>query len=124
MKSALKAFCDLTHDINKQMHDTLAEFINEHGGFIRTEDPSNSTIYAHVYNEESGEVEEYPILAVATFDDGKQVGVLPDYTKGHITLKGMPDAEVLEDDDWVTIYGGNVTQNSTLYNLCECIEEY
>lgn len=123
MKSALKAFCDLTNNINKQMHDTLAEFINEHGGIIKTDNPSHPTVYAHVYNEESEEVEEYRVLAVATFENGKQVGVLLNLD-GCTTIKGMTDDEVLECTDWVTIYGGIVTQNSTLYNICECIEEY
>lgn len=120
-----KYFGDLTDNINKQMHDTLAEFINEHGGIIRTENPDNDTMYAIVYDEELEMYKEYKVLAVATFDGGKSVGVIGHFVGDTpITFEKMSDEEVLEEDGWYTLYGGMMMWNATLYCLCECIEEY
>ena len=42
----------------------------------------------------------------------------------NITLGGMTDDEILELDDWYTMFGGHIMSNATLYNICENIEEY
>ena len=36
----------------------------------------------------------------------------------------MTDDEILELDDWYTMFGGHIMSNATLYNICENIEEY
>ena len=115
--------------LNGRMHADLVEFLKEHNGFIRTDNYERSTLgkdecdtmYTIISNGEEMENKEYPILAVALFEEN-QVAVLPNLVGE--TIIGMTDQEVLKCNDWELIRGGNVLQNATLYNLCECLEEY
>lgn len=117
--------------LNGRMHADLVEFLKEHNGFIRTDNYERRTLekdecdtmYAIISNGEEMENKEYPILAVALFGED-QVGILPDLTYGDTTILGMTDQEVLDSENWERIRGGNVLQNATLYNLCECLDEY
>lgn len=109
--------------LNGRMHADLVEFLKEHGGLIRTDNHDDrDTIYGIVMDDAMEENVEHPILAVALMGD--DVCVLFDKTNGHTTLEEMTDEEILEDDDWYSVLGGYVLPASTLYCLCEGIEQY
>jgi hypothetical protein len=89
---------------------------------IRTDDDENkSSIYAYLFDECFSRYVETRVLAITVFE-GRFIGVL--LIDDNITLDGMTDDEILELDDWYTIFGGYLMSNATLYNLCENIEEY
>lgn len=81
----------------------------------------HSTIYGMVFDDELDEYKEMKVLAVSVFDN-KEIGVL--FGTKNITLDGMTDEEILELDDWRTIFGGEISPTYTLYNICENIREY
>lgn len=125
---------DLQHDVqsvlalNKRMHADIVEFLKEHDNFICTDNAESTrdTLYAYV-TEDYEQTKEYPILAVALFED-EQVAILPDFSNGYETIIGVANSDLLYDklyrDNWRTIFGGLVLQNATLCSICECIEEY
>jgi hypothetical protein len=126
-KNTLKNFCEKTMEMNKEMHDALVEMVNKNGGIVRTNiDRTHHRfpIYGFIFDEEIETTVEHPIVAVATWENGTVLGVLFDFTDGNTTYENESDEEVLESDDWVTIFGGMVLENATLYNLCENLWQY
>lgn len=128
-KNTPQSFCKKMDNLNKKMYDALVEMVNENGGLIRTEpnnDLSTDNIYGIVWDESPTMQKnvEHPIVAVATWENGTVLGVLFDFTDGKTTWKNESDEELLEDDDWVTIYGGYVLPSPTLYALCETLWQY
>lgn len=108
--------------LNKRMSDAVSEVLSQHNGFIRTdEDWDKDTIYCYIFDEVLETTTENKVLAVASFDG--EVCVLP-ASSTHENLYGMTDDEVLNCDGWYSIFGGMCCISPTLYNLCECIEEY
>ena len=107
--------------LNKRMHEGLVDLLRKNNGLIITEDISCDPIYAFIMDEEWGRVTEYRILAVALFDDN--VCILPAVCDNE-TLDGMTYDEIMESDDWYSVYGGMCQISSTLYNICEVIDEY
>ena len=110
-------------NINQDMNNILCGILKSTGKkLIRTDDNTNkSSIYAYLFDEYFGRYEEKRVLAVTIFE-GRFIGVL--LIDDNITLDGMTDDEILELDDWHTMFGGLIMSNATLYNLCENIEEY
>lgn len=125
-KSKLELLTDVARGLNNEMHSALVEFLKEHGGFIRTDNrEGKDTMYAYIINIGSAyNTQECAILAVALLGED-QVAILPDYTYDMSTnLEGMTDEEVLSSEDWILLMGGECVVNATVYQLCECIEEY
>ena len=110
-------------NINQDMNNILVGILKSTGKeLIRTDnDADKSTIYAFVFDDYFTFYEEKRVLAVAVFE-GRYVGVL--VGESNETLDGMTDDAILELDEWYTIFGGYLSSNGTLYNLCENIEEY
>lgn len=110
-------------NINQDMNNILVGILKSTGKeLIRTDnDTDKSTIYAFVFDDYFANYTEKKILAVAVFE-GRYVGVL--VGENNETLEGMTDEAILELDEWYTIFGGYLSSNGTLYNLCENIEEY
>ena len=110
-------------NINQDMNTILCGILKSTGKkLIRTDDDTNkSSIYAYLFDECFSRYVETRVLAVTIFE-GRFIGVL--LIDDNITLDGMTDDEILELDDWYTIFGGYLMSNATLYNLCENIEEY
>ena len=110
-------------NINQDMNNILCGILKSTGKkLIRTDDNTNkSSIYAYLFDEYFSRYEEKRVLAVTIFE-GRFIGVL--LIDDNITLDGMTDDEILELDDWHTMFGGLIMSNATLYNLCENIEEY
>lgn len=128
--SKLKDNVKAVVELNKKMHEDIVEFLKQHNGLVRTDNaerrdkelPLCDTIYTISMDADDEPNTEKEVLAVALFD-GNQVGVLPNIS-GYETIGGLTDEDVLECNDWETIYGGYTLQNATLYNICECIEQY
>lgn len=110
-------------NINQDMNNILCGILKSTGKkLIRTDDSTNkSSIYAYLFDEYFCRYEEKRVLAVTIFE-GRFIGVL--LIDDNITLDGMTDDEILELDDWHTMFGGLIMSNATLYNICENIEEY
>ena len=110
-------------NINQDMNNILCGILKSTGKkLIRTDDSTNkSSIYAYLFDEYFCRYEEKRVLAVTIFE-GRFIGVL--LIDDNITLDGMTDDEILELDDWYTMFGGLIMSNATLYNICENIEEY
>lgn len=125
-KNTLKNFCKKTMKMNKEMHDALVEMVNKNGGIVRTniDRAHRFPIYGFIFDEEIEMTVEHPIVAVATFEDGKHLGVLFDFTDGNTTYENESNEEILESDGWVTIFSGMVLENATLYNLCDSLWQY
>ena len=121
---AFQYYCERVNELSKAMNDELVAYVKSKGGLIRTDNTDDKdTIYGILMDFDLAENAEYPILAVAVFENDT-LAILPDLTKGYTTIKDMADEELLELSEWHTIYGGYVLINATLYNLCESIEQY
>lgn len=110
-------------NINQDMNTILCGILKSTGKkLIRTDDDEHkSSIYAYVFDDYCDYYVEKRVLAVTIFE-GRFIGVL--LIEDDTTLDGMSDDEILELDNWYTIFGGQLISNATLYNLCENIEEY
>lgn len=122
-KQDLRNSIQAVMNINQDMNNILVGILKSTGKeLIRTDDDTNkSTIYAFVFDDYFANYTEKKVLAIAVFE-GRYVGVL--VGENNETLDGMTDAAILEMDDWYTIFGGHISSNDTLYNLCENIEDY
>lgn len=119
LSNSIQAVMNLNQDMNNILVGILKSTGKE---LIRTDnDFPQSTIYTIVFDDYFTNYTEKKVLAVAVFE-GRYVGVL--VGENDETLDGMTDDEILEMDDWYTIFGGHLLSNATLYNLCENIEEY
>jgi hypothetical protein len=119
LSNSIQAVLNINQDMNNILCGILKSTEKE---LIRTDnDTDKSTIYAFVFDDYLTNYTEKKVLAVAVFE-GRYVGVL--IGENNETLEGMTDEEILEMDEWYTIFGGYLSSNATLYNLCENIEEY
>ena len=117
-------------ELNRQMHEDIAQFLKEHNRLVRTDNTERrdmglslcDNIYVISMDSDDEPNTEKRVLAVALFGRD-QVAVLPDLSDNE-TILGMTDKEVLDCDNWEWIYGGYVSQNATLTSICESIEEY
>lgn len=122
----LKTLVNKQLELNENMEQELCRVVANAGGLIRTDNNKDkTTIYGFTMDDYYGNNVEKKILAVTNFigiEENENLGIL----LGHIdeTLEGMTDEEILELDEWETIFGGEILQNATLYNLCESIYEY
>lgn len=121
-------------DLNIRMEKQLVEIVNECGGenkLIRTDKQAQydengklidwrTTIYGHIFDEGLDRNTEERIMAVAVFENNLAVLFGTEYE----VFGDMTDEEILELDNWHTIFGGMIMSNATLYNLCENITEY
>jgi hypothetical protein len=110
-------------NINQDMNNILVGILKSTDKkLIRTDDDTDkSSIYAYLFDDYFTYYEEKRVLAVTIFE-GRFIGVL--LIEDDTTLDGMTDDEILELDNWYTMFGGYILSNATLYNLCENIEEY
>jgi hypothetical protein len=119
LSNSIQAVLNINQDMNNILCGILKSTEKE---LIRTDDDTDkSTIYAFVFDDYLTNYTEKKVLAVAVFE-GRYVGVL--IGENNETLEGMTDEAILEMDEWYTIFGGYLSSNATLYNLCENIEEY
>ena len=119
LSNSIQAVLNLNQDMNNILVGILKSTEKE---LIRTDnDIDKSTIYAFVFDDYFTFYEEKRVLAV-TIIEGRFIGVL--VGESNETLEGMTDEAILEMDEWYTIFGGYLSSNGTLYNLCENIEEY
>lgn len=122
-KQDLSNSIQAVRNINQDMNIVLCGILKSTGKkLIRTDDDINkSSIYAYVLDNYCIKYEEKRVLAITIFE-GRFIGVLlnEDYT----TLDGMSDDEILELNNWHTMFDGEILSNVTLYNLCKTIEEY
>ncbi len=115
-------------DLNIRMEKQLVEIVNECGGenkLIRTDiqrenEKWRTTIYGHIFDESLDRNTEERIMAVTVFENNLAVLFGAEYE----VFGDMTDKEILELDNWHTIFGGMIMSNATLYNLCENITEY
>ena len=79
-------------------------------------------IYAYVYNQNLEQYTEEKVSAVAVFED-KTIGIL---LCGDVMFgEDVTDEILLESSDWHTLDNGTLLGNfTTLYNICENIEDY
>lgn len=119
LSNSIQSVLNLNQDMNNILVGILKSTEKE---LIRTDDDADkSSIYAYLFDDYFNNYEEKRVLAVTVFE-GTEVGVL--LIADDTTLDGMTDEEILELEDWHTIFGGQILSNATLYNLCENIEEY
>ena len=134
----LKECLQETLVLNQKMSDTLVGIIKSvsENKIIRTDkqkvkDFQNNTIfrypiYAYKFDQNLNKFVEEKISAVAVFED-KTIGIL---LCGDVEFgEDVTDEILLESSDWYAldysiIYGGFIFQNSTLYNICNNIEDY
>lgn len=98
--------------LSHEMENAIIELVNNAGGCVDTsnEDFQCDTIYAYVWSEYDETYVEKRVVKVRT--DGNSLIIKLDYALSE------------EEDCEYSIFGGLVLINATLYNLCECIEEY
>jgi hypothetical protein len=119
LSNSIQAVMNLNQDMNNILVGILKSTDKK---LIRTDDDTDkSSIYAYLFDDYFTYYEEKRVLAVTIFE-GRFIGVL--LIEDDTTLDGMTDDEILELDNWYTMFGGYILSNATLYNLCENIEEY
>lgn len=119
LSNSIQAVLNLNQDMNNILVGILKSTDKK---LIRTDDDTDkSSIYAYLFDDYFTYYEEKRVLAVTIFE-GRFIGVL--LIEDDTTLDGMTDDEILELDNWYTMFGGYILSNATLYNLCENIEEY
>lgn len=119
LSNSIQAVLNLNQDMNNILVGILKSTEKK---IIRTDDDADkSTIYAFVFDDYFENYTERKVIAVTIFE-GRFIGVL--LGANNETLDGMTDDAILEADEWYTIFGGYLSSNGTLYNLCENIEEY
>ena len=119
LSNSIQAVLNLNQDMNNILVGILKSTDKK---LIRTDDDTDkSSIYAYLFDDYFTYYEEKRVLAVTIFE-GRFIGVL--LIEDDTTLDGMTDDEILELDNWYTMFGGYLLSNATLYNLCENIEEY
>ena len=119
LSNSIQAVLNINQDMNNILVGILKSTEKE---LIRTDDDTDkSSIYAYLFDDYFTYYEEKRVLAVTIFE-GRFIGVL--LIEDDTTLDGMTDDEILELDNWYTMFGGYILSNATLYNLCENIEEY
>lgn len=124
MEEKLNCLVNQARELNKQMHETLIEIVQSHGGFIRTDDDNKFGMYAVCINEFTGDVFDERILAVAVFGQAlPELCVLvvgdKDYSDNTIT-----DEEILEDSGWLSVIGDGIIATPTLIELCNGITDF
>lgn len=124
MKEKLNCLVNHAKELNKQMHETLIEIVQSHGGFIRTDDDNKFGMYAVCINEFTGDVFDERILAVAVFGTYSPslcvlVGADYDYNDGELTSEDM-----LEDSHWLDVIGDGIIATPTLIELCNGITDF
>lgn len=119
LSNSIQAVLNINQDMNNILVGTLKSTEKE---LIRTDDDTDkSSIYAYLFDDYFGQYEKKRVLAVTIFE-GRFIGVL--LIEDDTTLDGMSDDEILELEDWHTIFDKQILSSATLYNLCENIEEY
>jgi hypothetical protein len=119
LSNSIQGVLNLNQDMNNILVGILKSTDKK---LIRTDDDTDkSSIYAYLFDDYFTYYEEKRVLAVTIFE-GRFIGVL--LIEDDTTLDGMTDDEILELDNWYTMFGGYILSNATLYNLCENIEEY
>lgn len=119
LSNSIQAVLNLNQDMNNILVGILKSTDKK---LIRTDDDTDkSSIYAYLFDDYFTYYEEKRVLAVTIFE-GRFIGVL--LIEDDTTLDGMTDDEILELNNWYTMFGGYILSNATLYNLCENIEEY
>lgn len=133
----LKECLQETLVLNQKMSDTLVGIIKSvsENKIIRTDKQKvkdfqyntifRSPIYAYKFDQNLNKFVEEKVSAVAAFDD-KTIGIL---LCGDVEFgEDVSDEILLESSDWhiidIYVYGGLIFQNSTLYNICNNIEDY
>ena len=133
----LKECLQETLVLNQKMSDTLVGIIKSanENQIIRTDRQVvkgfdkdelevlfTPAIYAYVYNQNLEQYTEEKISAVAVFED-KTIGIL---LCGDVMFgEEVTDDILLESSDWHTLDNGTLLGNfTTLYNICENIEDY
>ena len=133
----LKECLQETLVLNQKMSDTLVGIIKSanENKIIRTDRQVvkgfdkdelevlfTPAIYAYVYNQNLEQYTEEKISAVAVFED-KTIGIL---LCGDVMFgEEVTDDILLESSDWHTLDNGTLLGNfTTLYNICENIEDY
>jgi hypothetical protein len=119
LSNSIQGVLNLNQDMNNILVGILKSTDKK---LIRTDDDTDkSSIYAYLFDDYFTYYEEKRVLAVTIFE-GRFIGVL--LIEDDTTLDGMTDDEILELDNWYTMFGGYILSYATLYNLCENIEEY
>jgi hypothetical protein len=133
----LKECLQETLVLNQKMNDTLVDIIKSanENKIIRTDRQVvkgfdkgelkvlfTPAIYAYVYNQNLEQYTEEKVSAVAVFED-KTIGIL---LCGDVVFgEEVTDDILLESSDWHTLDNGTLLGNfTTLYNICENIEDY
>ena len=133
----LKECLQETLVLNQKMSDTLVGIIKSanENKIIRTDRQVvkgfdkdelevlfTPAIYAYVYNQNLEQYTEEKVSAVAVFED-KTIGIL---LCGDVMFgEEVTDDILLESSDWHTLDNGTLLGNfTTLYNICENIEDY
>lgn len=117
--TALDNLVSEVNSLNEKMEQAIIRVVKENGGFVRTT-PDCDTMFGYVYNEEIGRYEERKILALTTEDN--ELIIL--FGEEYETLDGMTNDEILESEEWYTVMGGLVFENSTLVYICQTLEEH
>ena len=133
----LKECLQETLVLNKKMSDTLVGIIKSanENKIIRTDRQVvkgfdkdelevlfTPAIYAYVYNQNLEQYTEEKVSAITVFED-KTIGIL---LCGDVMFgEEVTDDILLESSDWHTLDNGTLLGNfTTLYNICENIEDY
>ena len=133
----LKECLQETLVLNQKMSDTLVGIIKSanENQIIRTDRQVvkgfdkdelevlfTPAIYAYVYNQNLEQYTEEKVSAITVFED-KTIGIL---LCGDVVFgEDVTDEILLESSDWHTLDNGTLLGNfTTLYNICENIEDY
>ena len=103
------------------MNKALVDYVRKQGGLVRTYNfnLTHDNIYGYAFDYDTDVTREFRVGAVAVFNNGENLCIIEDIFGCDST-----DEELLESDEWLYVFGGEVLQNATLYNLCAFIEEY
>lgn len=124
MKERLDCLVNQANELKREMHKELIEFVQSHGGFIRTDDEDKFSMRAICIDEFTDDAVDKRILAVAVFGTYNPslcvlVGADYDYNDGELTSEDM-----LEDSHWLDVYGDGIFSIPTIIALCNGIMNF
>lgn len=105
--------------LNKEAIEVITEFVNQHGGCIRTDDNECDTIYGYILNDYTERIEEVYILAVFVQDNELYIHI--SYGENFLEDEYVPN---INNGHVYSFEGDCILFNATLCNICEFIEEY
>lgn len=114
MKTIHKAL-DEYNNATIKLHNAIANKVKEQGGFIKVCKDQTVSMYAYIFDYYTGDYVEEVIYALAT-DEFGDLKVLTGYFED--------SDDLIKQDSWYHILGGELSIAATLLSIAENLSEY